>query len=172
MSPEDLERIRDLIEAQRREIISEGDLKIEPTQQDAFERPDADDDQPLSEMVQVITSRRNQNRTILLRQLDAALQRIKLTPEDYGYCIECDEPIPIRRLELMPNTLLCVTCQSQREADPTRGGSRRKLTDYRCRSTSPAPINIRWTASVTLPPRLEHAPRVAAAHHTPPRISF
>ncbi|MEL6181611.1 MAG: TraR/DksA family transcriptional regulator [Myxococcota bacterium] len=130
MTPEQRERFRILMEDRRRVLIAEGDLKIEPNQRDTTERPDQDDDQPLNEMVQAITSRRNQIRTQELRQLNAALRRLQEEPDDFGYCVDCDEPIPEKRLELMPYTMLCVACQSQRE-DPVRGASRRSLTDYR-----------------------------------------
>ena len=130
MTPDQLQRFRDLIEARRRELIAEGDLKIEPNRRDEFESPDADDDQPLNEMEQVITSRRNLVRTHQLRKLNAALARLNKDPDDFGYCAECDDPIPEQRLELMPWAMLCVTCQSLYE-DPVRGGSRRSLTDSR-----------------------------------------
>jgi len=130
MTPEQLKRFRVLIEDRRRALIAEGDLKIEPNRRDEFERPDEDDDQPLNEMEQVITSRRNLVRTQELQKLNAALARITQDPDDFGYCAECDDPIPEKRLELMPWAMLCVACQSILE-DPVRRGSRRSLTDYR-----------------------------------------
>jgi DnaK suppressor protein len=30
--------------------------------------------------------------------------------EDFGICIECDEPIPFARLMILPETNLCVVC--------------------------------------------------------------
>ena len=35
---------------------------------------------------------------------------------DYGFCQQCDEPIPAARLEIQPESLLCVRCQSRRES--------------------------------------------------------
>lgn len=34
---------------------------------------------------------------------------------DYGLCRVCDEPIPFRRLEARPHSLMCIRCQSERE---------------------------------------------------------
>lgn len=41
--------------------------------------------------------------------LENALVRID-TDEDYGLCIECEEPLPVKRLMLMPEALRCVRC--------------------------------------------------------------
>ena len=43
-----------------------------------------------------------------LQRIDAALKRIE--DGSYGECLECDEPIPPRRLEIDPAVALCVSC--------------------------------------------------------------
>jgi RNA polymerase-binding transcription factor len=43
-----------------------------------------------------------------LLKLERALAKID-TP-DFGLCIECEEPIPFARLEILPETDLCVQC--------------------------------------------------------------
>lgn len=43
-----------------------------------------------------------------LQRIDAALKRIE--DGSYGACLECDEPIPPRRLEIDPAAALCVSC--------------------------------------------------------------
>lgn len=120
-------RFKALLLDLKRQLIAEGDVAIEPTQQDEVARPDADDDQPLSEMEQIIASRRNKVRTGDLKRIVAALQRLEDEPDDFGYCMECDDPIPTGRLEVMPYATLCVRCQSAHEAP--RGGRRRHLRD-------------------------------------------
>ncbi|WP_025738816.1 TraR/DksA family transcriptional regulator [Salinivibrio socompensis] len=44
-----------------------------------------------------------------LLQVRAALRRIE--EDDYGYCIDCDEPINPKRLEFDPCALRCVGCE-------------------------------------------------------------
>ncbi len=44
------------------------------------------------------------------QQIKAALQRIK--DGSYGYCVQCDEEIAEKRLELLPHTPLCTDCMS------------------------------------------------------------
>ena len=41
-------------------------------------------------------------------QLDVALKRVD--SDDFGICIECDKPIEIQKLLLIPETLYCVQC--------------------------------------------------------------
>lgn len=35
-----------------------------------------------------------------------------------GLCEDCDEPIPARRLQLVPNAACCIACQSTRDLNP------------------------------------------------------
>lgn len=47
----------------------------------------------------------------LLREISDALQRIE--QGTYGVCLECEEPISVKRLEAVPWARYCVTCQEQ-----------------------------------------------------------
>lgn len=40
---------------------------------------------------------------------------LRLASGDFGYCEECDEPIPAKRLEARPEVPLCLDCQSLKE---------------------------------------------------------
>jgi DnaK suppressor protein len=79
-------------------------------------------------MLQAISSRRNQGQAEMLARIDRALRRLEETPHEFGFCRECDEEIPLRRLQLVPWAELCADCQAKQ--DPRRGQGRRKLTDY------------------------------------------
>lgn len=48
-----------------------------------------------------------------LRRLTVALA--DMDNGDYGYCRQCDEPIPLARLRIRPDTRVCVRCQERRE---------------------------------------------------------
>ena len=48
------------------------------------------------------------------KDLFLALQRIKLYTEDFGYCEECDDPIPFKRLMIRPESLFCVPCLQEK----------------------------------------------------------
>lgn len=46
-----------------------------------------------------------------LQKIAVALNAI--ANEDYGYCKQCDEDIPFKRLEIQPEAALCIVCQSK-----------------------------------------------------------
>ena len=53
----------------------------------------------------------NQNRMKRdLQELFLAMKRLELAAEEYGYCENCDEPIPFGRLMLRPMARSCVPC--------------------------------------------------------------
>jgi DnaK suppressor protein len=127
MTPEELDILRELLIARRDELIAEGDLAIEPVRRDGTDKVD-DDEAPLTEMNQVIASKRNKNRALELTRIEAALRRLADDPEAFGECADCEEPIPMGRLRVMPWTQYCVGCQDKRT--PPRDGRRRHLGDY------------------------------------------
>ena len=47
-----------------------------------------------------------------LSRLENALQR--LDDEGFGICLQCDRPIPIGRILLVPESTLCVECADRR----------------------------------------------------------
>ena len=47
------------------------------------------------------------------QQIKAALLRIE--DGSFGLCVQCDEEIPEKRLELLPHTPLCTSCMSGSE---------------------------------------------------------
>lgn len=119
-----------ILERLRAEILRAGPARIEPNRRDPATAGVADDDaQALSEMLQVLASKRNEGQAALLRQVDRALAKLANAPEDFGLCEVCEEEIAPKRLALVPYATLCVPCQARR--DPKLGASRKKLTDFR-----------------------------------------
>ncbi|EPJ9453594.1 TraR/DksA family transcriptional regulator [Pluralibacter gergoviae] len=49
------------------------------------------------------------------RLLNQHLRRVKELPESYGFCNDCEQPIPAARLQALPDAVTCVTCQAIRE---------------------------------------------------------
>jgi DnaK suppressor protein len=129
MTPALRDLCRQKLLALKSELLREGDLEIEPGRTDATAVGTDDDAQPLTEMSQTIASSRNRSRTVVMRLVTAALLRLDDEPDAYGLCVECEEPISDKRLELIPYAELCVECQQARDAP--RGGSRKSLTDFK-----------------------------------------
>jgi DnaK suppressor protein len=130
MTPKELRAHRKTLERLRAEVLRTGPAPIEPNRKDPATTGVADEDaQALSEMMQVLASKRNEGQAAMLRQIDRALAKLVDAPEDFGLCEECEEEIAPGRLALVPWATLCVACQAKR--DPKLGGTRKKLTDFR-----------------------------------------
>ena len=130
MNETERQRHRKLLEETRDQILGEGDVPIEPNRRDATSVGMDEDEQPLNEMAQAIASSRNRARRGSLAQIQAALVRLGERPDEFGLCLSCEEPIPERRLSLMPYVELCVECQ-RKEDGPRQPSSRKSLTDYK-----------------------------------------
>jgi DnaK suppressor protein len=123
-------RHRALLRSLRERLLATGPARIEPNRRDVATTGVADEDaQALSEMMQVLASKRNEGQAAQLARIDAALRRLAAQPEDFGLCEDCEEAIPAGRLRLMPWATRCAGCQARH--DPRLGAPRRKLTDYR-----------------------------------------
>ena len=58
-----------------------------------------------------------ENRSRLVSRLHALRDALRRLREGtYGRCGECRDPIPVKRLQAMPEATLCVSCQEQRES--------------------------------------------------------
>ncbi len=123
----ELETYRRLLESLRAEVLSSCPNRADPVR-DGNEMAD-EDVQPLTEMSQAIASSRNAKNAEQLAEIESALDKLDHSPEDYGLCEDCDEPIGERRLTRMPWALYCIKCQSARET--VGGATRKSLTDYR-----------------------------------------
>lgn len=55
------------------------------------------------------------NATVNLEKLRKALE--SMNDPDFGYCGSCEEPIPYKRLMVMPETPFCVACANKIVAD-------------------------------------------------------
>jgi len=130
MGPKEIQRLRARLESERDELRAEGDFEIETEAVGETVDKVDEDVAPHAEMNQVIASNRNRARTNRLREIEDALRRLVEDPEAFGACEACDEPIPERRLALMPWVRLCIECQEEQETDGTPAG-RRHITDYR-----------------------------------------
>ena len=130
MTPKQLEAHRRTLERLRAEALKAGPAHIEPNRKDPETTGVADEDaQALSEMLQVLASKRNEGQAALVRQIDRALAKLVDSPDEFGLCEECEEEIGPRRLALVPWATLCIDCQTKR--DPKLGATRKKLTDFK-----------------------------------------
>ena len=128
MNAKDLQNLKEHLIQSLDALIKEGDADFQPNRKHHTQVPD-EDEQPLTEMTQVIASSRNRRRTQELAQIKHALQRIEDDPEDFGLCDDCDQPIPLGRLKVKPWAKSCVACLHAKE-HPHQSNRRRHIFDY------------------------------------------
>lgn len=63
---------------------------------------------------QAMAQASGQRRELILKQIALALARID--DDEFGYCRDCDELIPVKRLEFDPTSTRCVDCASATES--------------------------------------------------------
>jgi len=105
----DLDAIRQRLEAERDELLAlsagaaEERRPVELDQQSVgrLSRMDA---MQVQAMAQAVEGRRRGR----LQAIEAALKRLET--DDFGYCSDCGEDIPAKRLEIDPATMRCVDC--------------------------------------------------------------
>jgi DnaK suppressor protein len=74
-----------------------------------------------------------------LRFVDEALARLE--SGTYGICQECNSPIPVERLDVLPFAALCVECQPKRDQVMKDWGEGTTLAPYDQQWTVPEEMN-------------------------------
>jgi RNA polymerase-binding transcription factor DksA len=81
---------------------SSGDLSHYP-----LHPADTGTDTITDELTHTIASYRSQ----LFTRIDEALIRLYQAPEQFGRCLHCGAEIPLARLEVLPWTTVCLSCE-------------------------------------------------------------
>ncbi|MCB1745346.1 MAG: TraR/DksA C4-type zinc finger protein [Gammaproteobacteria bacterium] len=114
MDNQQLNRFHNLLTERRNALLevrdsgeqATGAVELDQTRVGRLSRMDALQAQAMA----VETDRR---RRLALRQIDAALQRMKTG--EYGDCVRCAEPIAHARLAFDPAATLCIDCAGKAE---------------------------------------------------------
>ncbi|MEM8743051.1 MAG: TraR/DksA C4-type zinc finger protein [Pseudomonadota bacterium] len=108
-SPMDSQKAKDILLTRRKELqeLSAGSADARETvtldQQSVgrLSRMDALQQQAMAQATE-------RQRAAELIKIEQALERI--SEGDYGYCVECGEDIPVKRLEIDPAVAQCIRC--------------------------------------------------------------
>lgn len=109
----DIEHFKSRLLEARRQLLALQDTReacaatvtLDPSSVGRLSRMDAMQQQAMAQAGQERATRE-------LQRIEAALRRCE--DGSYGNCLDCDEPIDPRRLELDPTTALCVRCAAKR----------------------------------------------------------
>jgi DnaK suppressor protein len=89
-------------QTRKNEVEKDADLK------DVIDRSDAEE-------AWFAKERMNQHWQLELLRIDNALNRID--SGNFGFCADCDEEIPLKRLRVRPDATLCLNCQESNEKE-------------------------------------------------------
>ena len=108
-----MEKIKQKLQEEKKQILMELQTQRAFNQDDS--RKDVGDEVDSSENEQerelsLLMRDRGRDR---LEAIEEAIQRMQAG--DYGFCEECGDPIPKRRLIAMPLARMCVNCQQDQE---------------------------------------------------------
>jgi DnaK suppressor protein len=126
MNNTEIIQLRKKLELQRSEVLQFlRQLEEEKHSLDSDITQDPADQSVNSVSKESLFEQSSQRRTIL-RLIEAALRRID--DGTFGECSGCSEDIPSRRLQALPWTQYCLSCQEAVEREVGTGSSRRGFT--------------------------------------------
>ena len=102
-----MEMIKQMLEAERERLLEKLQLDAKDEQSvdknpDQMDIAQAYNNQDISQALQMFEGKQ-------LVQIENALAAI--AQDNYGRCQHCHQPIPLERLQVMPNATMCVSCQ-------------------------------------------------------------
>ncbi len=112
MNPLQLLYFQKKLESWKTELLADASGTITGLSQENLHQPDQMDRAQIESNAALDLRTRDRERK-LLQKIEAALRRI--TDGSYGYCVETDEPINLRRLEARPIASLSLHAQERHE---------------------------------------------------------
>jgi len=112
MNPMQLMYFRKKLEAWKAELLDDASDTITGLSQENLHQPDQMDRAQIESNAALDLRTRDRERK-LLQKIESALRRID--DGSYGYCVETDEPISLRRLEARPIASLSLHAQERHE---------------------------------------------------------
>lgn len=113
MSPEDQEKLKKIIKEEIKSLqnniaaLKEVTKPIPPDEAiGRLTRMDAINTKSINEA-------NLRNAKFKLSKLELAIRQVD--DPDFGHCVICDEPIPLKRLMLMPESTMCVQCKEKKD---------------------------------------------------------
>jgi DnaK suppressor protein len=123
LSDDILSELREALEKRRAELTNKSKQALEEISVEK-ERGGRDTvDESTEEQATSTLLRLKDREKKFLNKINGALERID--EDEYGRCLDCDEPIPVERLRARPTTLFCIECKEERERAEKRQSKQR-----------------------------------------------
>ena len=113
LSPKELAELRAQLEARETQLAAEVRALTQETAEAATSSQPGSrgdiGDQGEARTREAVRASEQQRDVMELRQIADARERME--QGRYGQCVDCGEPIPLRRLQALPFSLRCLSCQ-------------------------------------------------------------
>ena len=107
--PIDLDQARARLEARKQEILNESEIAAQARETVTLDQQSVGRLSRMDAMqAQAMAQAQERQRKADLVRIEMALRR--LNDGEYGYCVECDEAIPEKRLKIDPMAERCIGC--------------------------------------------------------------
>ena len=108
-----MEKIKQKLQEEKKQILIELQTQRAFNQDDSRKDVGDEVDSSVNEQARELSLLMRDRNRDRLEAIEEAIQRMQTG--DYGFCEECGDPIPKRRLIAMPLARMCVNCQQDQE---------------------------------------------------------
>ena len=108
-----MEEIKQKLQEEKKQILMELQTQRAFNQDDSRKDVGDEVDSSVNEQARELSLLMRDRNRERLEAIEEAIQRMQTG--DYGFCEECGDPIPKRRLIAMPLARMCVNCQQDQE---------------------------------------------------------
>ena len=116
-----MEEIKQKLQEEKKQILMELQTQRAFNQDDSRKDVGDEVDSSVNEQARELSLLMRDRNRDRLEAIEEAIQRMQTG--DYGYCEECGDSIPKRRLMAMPLARMCVNCQQDQERANTALGA-------------------------------------------------
>ncbi|MAU07166.1 MAG: hypothetical protein CL919_04745 [Deltaproteobacteria bacterium] len=116
-----MEEIKQKLQEEKKQILMELQTQRAFNQDDSRKDVGDEVDSSVNEQARELSLLMRDRNRERLEAIEEAIQRMQTG--DYGFCEECGDPIPKRRLIAMPLARMCVNCQQDQERANTALGA-------------------------------------------------
>jgi len=114
LTSEQLSFLKSILEAEKKKLIFNGVYESEEFNLDIEDKSD-EVDQANADVSNSHRLRFRNREVFYVKKLDSALKRME--KNEYGMCVECEEPIRFERLKARPTADYCIICKEESERD-------------------------------------------------------
>lgn len=124
---EELAPVRAALQKRRRDLIAMQEAHARDIEDEQSRDPAVEEEEAAAHQhTQFVTTRVREGMHREVQAIDAAIARME--GGNYGVCDECEEPIAIERLKVLPYTRLCAADATLEEREKTPRSAGRSLT--------------------------------------------